>query len=36
MKEKIILAKIKVTVVCINKNRKICRMNDKIYDTLKK
>ena len=36
MKEKIILAKIKATVVCINKNRKICRMNDKIYDTLKK
>ena len=36
MKEKIILAKIKATVVCINKDRKICRMNDKIYDTLKK
>ena len=36
MKEKIILAKIKATVVCINKNRKICRMNDKIYYTLKK
>ena len=36
IKEKIILAKIKATVVCINKNRKICRMNDKIYDILKK
>ena len=36
IKEKIILAKIKATVVCINKNRKICRMNDKIYYTLKK
>jgi len=35
-KKKLIIAKIKVTVCCINKNRKISRMNDKMYDTLKK
>ncbi len=35
-KKKIIIAKIKVTVCCIDKNRKISRMNDKMYDTLKK
>ena len=35
-KKKLIIAKIKVTVCCIDKNRKISRMNDKMYDTLKK
>ena len=29
------LAKIRVRVCCVNKNKKICRMNDKVYATLK-
>ena len=34
-KEESIIAKLKVTVCCINNNRKISRMNDKMYATLK-
>ncbi len=34
-KEQLIIAKLKVKVCCINKNGKISRMNDKMYDTLK-
>ena len=34
-KNKNIIAKILATVCCINNNGKICRMNDKIYYTLK-
>ena len=34
-KENLIIASLKVVICCINKNRKICRMNDSIYDTLK-
>ena len=34
-KEKSIITKLKVTVCCINNNRKISRMNDKMYATLK-
>ena len=34
-KNKIHLAKVYVRVCCINKNKKICRMNNEIYDILK-
>ena len=36
LKKKLIIAKIKVTVCCVDKNRKISRINNKMYDTLKK
>ena len=31
-----LIATLEVTVCCLNKNRKVARMNDQIYDTLKK
>ena len=33
-KNKILISKLEVTVCCLNKNRKITRMNNKIYDIL--
>ena len=34
LKKDLIIASLRVVVCCINKNRKICRMSDNIYDTL--
>ena len=33
-KNKILISKLEVTVCCLNKNRKITRMNNQIYDIL--
>ena len=35
-KNKILISKLEVTVCCLNKNRKITRMNNQIYDILKR
>ena len=35
-KKKNLVAKLQVTVCCLNKKRKVARMNDQIYDILKK
>ncbi len=35
-KKKDLVAKLQVTVCCLNKKRKVARMNDQIYDILKK
>ena len=34
LKKNLIIASLEVVICCINKKRKICRMNDRIYDTL--
>ena len=36
LKQNEIIARVDVTVCCVNKNRKISRMNNHIYDILKK
>ncbi|MBV69478.1 MAG: tol-pal system-associated acyl-CoA thioesterase [Pelagibacterales bacterium] len=35
-KKKVLIAKLDVSVCCLNKNRKVARMHDQIYDSLKK
>ena len=35
-KKKVLIAKLDVSVCCLNKNRKVARMHNQIYDSLKK
>ena len=35
-KNKVLISKLEATICCLNKNRKIARMNNQIYDILKR